>query len=76
MINKQADAIMENRKDLIQTKKSVLKVMAETNKNSNDIDLATLTVYARHVSECVRNTLELYVGTIETKEKCSRDWQY
>ena len=65
MINKQSEAIMENRKDLIQIKKSVLKVMAETNKNANDIDLATLTVYARHVSECVRNTLELYVGTIE-----------
>ena len=49
MINKQLEAIMENRKDLIQIKKSVLKVMAETNKNANDIDLSTLTVYARNV---------------------------
>ena len=65
MINKQSEAIMENCKDLIQIKKSVLKVMAETNKNANDIDLVNLTVYARHVSECVWNTLELYVGTIE-----------
>ena len=65
MINKQSDAIMENRRDLIQIKKSVIKVLAETKKNSNDISLATLTVYARHVSECVRNTLELYVATIE-----------